>query len=82
MQRGKYPFFGKISVATVLEALYREKGASYTEEELVDIVPGSNWSTIQSTLSHMKNRSYPYTDKPIIIKQVNGSYVRWYDGKT
>ena len=76
LERGRYPYFGKVSVASVLEALYREKGASYTEEELLDVIAGSSWVSIQTALSHMKNNDYPYTDKPIIIQKVNGTYVR------
>jgi hypothetical protein len=78
LERGRYPYFGKVSVSKVLEALFREEyaGPSYTKEQLLDIIAGANWIAIATALSNMKNKSYRYTDKPIIIEKVDGKYVR------
>jgi hypothetical protein len=76
IQRNRYPYFGKVSVTTVLETLYRTPGASYTQDELLKLVAGATWDTIVMAISRMKTKKYKYTRKPLVIRREEGSYVR------
>lgn len=69
------PKWGKVSVKEVLRCLYtRNPQLALTEEELLDAVPGSSWTSVVTAISMLKNPKYAEGPLMNIEHTKNGKY--------
>lgn len=75
LTKRQFPQWGKVSVMTVVRDLYENIGAEYTQEMLLELIPGGTWISITTAFSMLKNGDYN-DGKLMVINKVKDKYRR------
>lgn len=80
LSKKNFPYWGKVSVQSVVRVLYVNGNTELTKDELINTIPGATWISISTAFSMLKNKRYA-NGKVIVIERAAGKYRRKPNGK-